>query len=118
MLQQALLNIYLNAVDAMESGGKLTISTRSVTNEGQPSVMIEVEDNGAGIDAEDIPHLFNPFFTKKNYGTGLGLTQVKKIVDLHHGTTRIVSFKGKGTSVIITLPIQEQVSSFEFPVSS
>jgi len=106
MLKQALLNVYLNAIDAMDEGGRLSISTKPLRKNNQSSVVIEIEDNGCGIDPEDIPHLFNPFFTKKKYGTGLGLTQVKKIIDLHQGTIEIVSAKGKGTKVVIALPAQ------------
>ncbi len=106
MLKQALLNVYLNAIDAMDEGGRLSISTKPLRKNNQSSVVIEIEDNGCGIDPEDIPHLFNPFFTKKKYGTGLGLTQVKKIIDLHQGTIEIISAKGKGTKVVIALPAQ------------
>ncbi|MEA3486725.1 MAG: ATP-binding protein, partial [Thermodesulfobacteriota bacterium] len=102
MLEQAFLNIYLNAIDAMEKGGKLSISARKT--EGQ--VLVEVRDNGCGISSEDMSHIFNPFFTKKKYGTGLGLTQIKKIIDLHQGTIIISSKEGKGTSVAMTFPIK------------
>ena len=101
MLEEAFLNIYLNAIDAMEDRGKLLISTELVKNKYK-SLVIEVKDNGCGIDKEDLHHIFNPFFTNKKYGTGLGLTQVKKIVDLHHGTVEVISEKGKGTTVRIT----------------
>ena len=104
MLKQALLNVYLNAIDAMDEGGRLSISTKPLRKDNQSFVVIEIEDNGCGIDPEDTPHLFNPFFTKKKYGTGLGLTQVKKIIDLHQGTIEIVSAKGKGTKVLVALP--------------
>ncbi len=100
MIKQALINIFQNAVDAMEPKGKLIISVR---DEGD-KVVLEVEDNGCGIPEEDVPHLFNPFFTKKNYGTGLGLTQVKKIIDQHDGEIEIKGKKGEGTRFIIVLP--------------
>jgi signal transduction histidine kinase len=74
-----------------------------LTNEDD-ALVIEIEDNGCGIDEEDLPYLYNPFFTKKNYGTGLGLTQVKKIIDQHDGEIEIKSKKGEGTRFIITLP--------------
>ena len=103
MLEHAFLNIYLNAIDAMEEGGRLSISARKTDNR----VLVEVRDNGCGIHSEDMPHIFNPFFTKKKYGTGLGLTQIKKIIDLHQGTVIISSKEGKGTTVAITFPIEE-----------
>jgi len=117
MLKQAFLNIYLNAIDAMENGGRLKIITKIVGN-GHKHVLIEIEDNGYGIEEEDIPHLFNPFFTRKKYGTGLGLTQVKKFIDLHHGNIEILSKKGEGTRVIVTLPLEEDEESSEALVNN
>jgi len=100
MITQALINIFQNAIDAMEPGGRLMISLRNENG----SLVIEIGDNGCGIDEEDLPYLFNPFFTKKNYGTGLGLTQVKKIIDQHDGEIEIKSKKGEGTRFMIILP--------------
>jgi len=117
MIKQAFLNIYLNAIDAMEEGGRLRIRTKLVTN-GHKLVLIEIEDNGYGIDEEDMPHLFNPFFTRKKYGTGLGLTQVKKFIDLHHGSIEVLSRKGEGTKVAVTLPLEENKNSSETPVNN
>ena len=116
MLKQAFLNIYLNAIDAMEEGGSLRISTRLVTN-GHKYVSIEIDDSGYGIEEEDMPHLFNPFFTRKRYGTGLGLTQVKKFIDLHHGSIEIFSRKGEGTKVVVILPLEESKNNPEAPVN-
>ncbi|MCD6571450.1 MAG: PAS domain S-box protein [Deltaproteobacteria bacterium] len=105
MLEHAFLNIYHNAIDAMDVEGNLLISTKRLGNE---SVVIEIDDNGCGIDKEDLPHLFNPFFTRKKYGTGLGLSQVKKIIEQHGGVIEILSVKGEGTKFIVTLPISQQ----------
>jgi PAS domain S-box-containing protein len=116
MLKQAFLNLYLNAIDAMEEGGRLRISTRLVTNE-RKHVSIEIDDSGYGIEEEDMPHLFNPFFTRKRYGTGLGLTQVKKFIDLHHGSIEIFSKKGEGTKVVVTLPLEQSKKNPETPVN-
>ncbi|MCX5851628.1 MAG: PAS domain S-box protein [Deltaproteobacteria bacterium] len=107
MLEQAFLNICHNAIDAMEEGGKLLVSAKTANDSGRPSVVVEIEDNGCGIDQEDMPSLFNPFFTRKKYGIGLGLAQVKKIIDLHHGMVEILSKKGEGTRFIVTLPVGE-----------
>ena len=68
-------------------------------------MVVEIKDNGSGIDAEDMPHIFNPFFTRKNYGTGLGLSLVKKIIDIHQGMIDIFSKKNEGTKVLIILPL-------------
>jgi PAS domain S-box-containing protein len=104
MVEQVLINLYRNAIDAMDPGGTLSISARLLSREHREA-LIEIKDNGSGIAAEDMVHLFNPFFTKKQYGTGLGLTQVKKIVELHEGSIEITSEQGKGTEVKITLPV-------------
>jgi signal transduction histidine kinase len=80
--------------------------------------LFEIEDNGYGIDEEDMPHLFNPYFTRKKYGTGLGLTQVKKFIDLHHGNIEIFSKRGEGTRVVVTLPLGEDKVSSKDPVNS
>ena len=107
MITDAFLNIIRNAVEALEQNGYIRIYARSIGSQ-PPSVLVVVEDNGCGIDDEDMPHLFNPFFTKKKYGTGLGLSQVLKIVELHHGKLEIISEKGKGTKVCVTLPCNER----------
>jgi signal transduction histidine kinase len=107
MLEQAFLNIYRNAIEAMDDGGILLIFVGRVKN-GQMSLLVTIEDNGCGIEEADLPHIFNPFFTKKKYGTGLGMTQVKKIVDLHMGTIEVTSKKGEGTRVMVTFPIHQE----------
>lgn len=68
------------------------------------ALTLEIEDNGCGIPEDDLPYLFNPFFTKKSYGTGLGLTQVEKIIDQHEGSIQVHSRKGEGTRFVIVLP--------------
>jgi PAS domain S-box-containing protein len=107
MLEQAFLNIYRNAIEAMDDEGILRIFVERVEN-GQMSLMVTIEDNGCGIEEADLPHIFNPFFTKKKYGTGLGMTQVKKIVDLHMGAIEVTSKKGEGTRVMVTFPINQE----------
>ena len=106
MITDAFLNIIRNAVEAVEDKGYIHIYARSIGSQ-PPAVLIVVEDNGCGIEEEDMPHLFNPFFTKKKYGTGLGLSQVSKIVELHQGKIEIISEKDKGTKVCVTLPSNE-----------
>jgi len=103
MITDAFVNVIRNAVEAMEEGGHIFIYARSIGSQ-PPSVLVVVEDDGCGIDDADMPHLYNPFFTKKKYGTGLGLSQVLKIVEVHQGKLEIISEKGKGTKVCVTLP--------------
>ena len=109
MMTDAFLNIIRNAAEAVEEQGSIRIYARSIGSQ-PPAVLVVVEDNGCGIDEEDMPHLFNPFFTKKKYGTGLGLSQVSKIVELHQGKIEIISEKDKGTKVCVTLPCGERRS--------
>ena len=104
MMTDAFLNIIRNAVEASNDNGKIKVTLR-YTYESRQSVAIEIKDNGSGIDEEDMPHIFNPFFTRKNYGTGLGLSLVKKIVDIHQGMIDIFSKKNEGTKVLIILPV-------------
>ncbi len=104
MLEQAFLNVYHNAIDAMETKGVLLISVKRLSGDNE-HVVVDIDDNGCGIEKEDLAHLFNPFFTKKSYGTGLGLSQVKKIIELHEGTVEILSKEGEGTRFRVTLPI-------------
>ena len=106
MITDAFVNIVRNAVEALEDRGYIRIYARSIGSR-PPSVLVVVEDNGCGIDDADMPHLFNPFFTKKKYGTGLGLSQVMKIVEVHQGKLEIISEKDKGTKVCVTLPCDE-----------
>jgi PAS domain S-box-containing protein len=107
MITDAFLNIIRNAADAVEMQGVIRISVHNIREE-YPALLVSIEDNGCGIDEEDMPHLYNPFFTRKKYGTGLGLSQVMKIIELHHGSIDIASEKGKGTKVNIILPCSER----------
>jgi PAS domain S-box-containing protein len=104
MMTDAFINIIRNAVEAVSEGGKIKVKLR-YTYESNRSVVVIIEDNGSGIDEDDISHIFNPFFTRKNYGTGLGLSLVKKIVDIHQGIIDIFSQKNEGTKVLIILPV-------------
>ncbi len=93
-LAQALLNLYLNAIQAMQPGGRLTVGSRM-----QPdgSVVIEIADTGSGISKAHLDKIFNPYFTTKAKGTGLGLAIVHKIVEAHHGRIELQSTAGTGT---------------------
>ncbi len=106
-LQQAILNLILNARDAMSQGGTLEINaTRTSSHSGiEPKLLIAVTDTGYGIDKESLEMIFEPFFTTKGEkGTGLGLSTVKKFVDDCNGTVSIESQVDYGTSVQIELP--------------
>lgn len=99
-IMQVFLNILLNGIQAMEEGGTIRISTR-LTN---GNVRCLIEDNGMGIGDEDLPRIFDPYFTTKNDGTGLGLAISAKIVEEHGGNIGITSTLGSGTQVKVELP--------------
>ena len=104
MITQALLNILINASEAMENGGKLTITVRK---NHEQSVHIFIEDNGKGISPADLRKIFDPFFTLKSGGSGLGLAIVYRIIENHHGEIEVTSQPGKGTTFKINLPFKQ-----------
>jgi PAS domain S-box-containing protein len=105
-LQQCLINIIFNAMDAMPQGGDLHI-TGNVNGNGS-SVSISVKDSGSGIPKEDLPYIFEPFFTTKQegFGVGLGLSTLYGIIERHSGTVDVESKEGSGTTFTITLPVK------------
>jgi signal transduction histidine kinase len=106
-LSQILMNLLLNAAQAMPEGGRITISATKIKFE--ENVEIAVADNGAGIPADILPHVFEPFFTtKRGKGTGLGLSISQAYVHSHGGDIRLESLPGRGTTVRLTLPIRQQ----------
>lgn len=112
-LTQVFLNLVKNAFQAMNGGGALTVTTRVETDfhiRGQGSdrsrlIWVDIEDEGVGIKEEDLPHIFSPFFTTKNSGTGLGLAVCYRIVKEHGGLIRVESVEGKGTTFRISLVV-------------
>ena len=110
LLKQAFLNIMLNAVEAMPEGGDLAISTRLSPEGaagGRPEWVEAVfDDTGPGIQEEDLGRIFDPFFTTKKDGTGLGLAITHRIIETHHGTIRVMSQRGKGSTFVVTLPLE------------
>lgn len=114
-LQQCLLNLSLNAIQAMSDGGQLTVRATSRQLEAdffrddehvQPGrfVCLSVTDTGHGMDAETLAHLFQPFFTTKDSGTGLGLVSCRRIINGHGGVMRVDSTPGQGTCFCLYLP--------------
>jgi two-component system cell cycle sensor histidine kinase/response regulator CckA len=117
-LEQALLNLSINARDAMPHGGTLTIDVRTTTLQAQQLelplacapgeyVRVSVQDTGSGISPEDLPRIFEPFFTTKapGYGTGLGLAMVYGFVKNHDGCVKVESELGSGARFTIALPL-------------
>jgi signal transduction histidine kinase len=112
-MKQVFMNLILNAIQAMHEGGSIGISTRSVSRHGtEPSgefVQVEVRDTGIGISETDLQHIFDPFFTSKDEGSGLGLAVSHQIVQEHGGFVTVESTVGKGTAFFVHIPVGKPV---------
>ncbi len=109
LLKQAFLNIMLNAIEAMARGGDLSISTRLTGGQAadRPDwIEVVFDDTGPGIAEGDLGRVFNPFFTTKKDGTGLGLAITHRIIENHRGSIRVASQRGKGTTFVVSLPLE------------
>ena len=116
-LEQVLVNVYLNAIDAMPEGGKLTVSAEVEESDGTmaPMLVITVADTGFGIEEKDLSKIFLPFFTaKKTKGLGLGLPICERIVRNHGGEIAAKSHPGGGTTFSICLPLHQNGNSRDF----
>ncbi|MEK7667584.1 MAG: ATP-binding protein, partial [Gemmatimonadota bacterium] len=111
LMQQVFMNLIFNAAEAMENGGRLTLSTR-LAGSGD-AVEVEFADTGHGVSQENLDRIFEPFFTTKpeGKGTGLGLAICFGIVKEHRGTISVESEKGKGTTFTVRLPLHETVEA-------
>jgi two-component system sensor histidine kinase AtoS len=107
LIKTALSNLIINACQAITGSGRVDISIEASRRDN--SIQISISDNGIGIPSEIIPKIFDPFFTTKETGTGLGLALVKKIITAHNGTIEAFSGQGRGTTFIITLPVESRV---------
>lgn len=106
-MHQVLLNLLLNAVQAIEGSGLVRVAV--FARESGDESVITVSDTGRGIPAEDLPNIFRPFYTTKGNGTGLGLSLAKRIVEEHHGRIEVANSSGKGTTFSVTLPLRQAV---------
>ena len=99
----ALLNIVINAIEAIEhDNGRISIRIKK----DKENAVIEISDNGSGISEDKIPRLFEPYFTSKRNGIGLGLASTLNIIQAHNGSIEVNSELNKSTSFIITIPIK------------
>jgi signal transduction histidine kinase len=107
-IEQALINLIINAVEATQAGGHIRVSTNMSATKGYVDII--VADTGEGISEERLRQIFDPFFTTKENGTGLGLAITHGIIEQHGGTIAASSVVGQGTRFTITLPIRESDS--------
>jgi two-component system, NtrC family, sensor histidine kinase HydH len=104
LLEQVFVNLFTNAYQAMDERGRLRISIAPESQNMRPGVSVVVEDSGPGVPAESREQIFNPFFTSKKEGVGLGLSIVAKIIDDHRGSIRLESNPGEGARFRLFLP--------------
>jgi two-component system, NtrC family, sensor kinase len=109
-IQQVLLNLILNALQAMQNGGVLIVRTALAETEGKRWAKVSIADTGPGIPAQLLPKIFTPFFTTKAQGTGLGLAICYKLVKQHEGELSVVSEDGVGTVFTVDLPVSRIVA--------
>jgi signal transduction histidine kinase len=106
-IHQVLLNLLLNALQAIDGQGKVTVTVKPQDK----FATVEVADNGRGIAPEHLPSIFRPFYTTKGEGTGLGLSLARRIVEEHNGTIEVTSRVGEGTKFLVKLPMQRPVAN-------
>ncbi len=102
-IKQVLLNIFLNALAAMKKGGKLVIMLLP----GKSDLSVMISDTGMGIEKTDLPRIYDPYFTSKPAGTGLGLAVVQKIMEAHGGHINVESTAGQGTKIFLNFPLSD-----------
>jgi signal transduction histidine kinase len=104
LFARALTNVIENALYAMPGQGRLTISVRLDSSAAPGTIVVEIADTGVGMDEEALGRIFQPYFSTKATGTGLGLTIAKRNIELNGGTIRVASERGVGTTVTLMLP--------------
>ena len=107
-IEQAILNVLLNSVEVMADGGEIEIATKQDSRSGK-FIRVEIADNGPGIGPDDLPYVFDPFFSNKKRGTGLGLSNVRKIVEAHHGAVKVTPREPGGIRLSFTVPVRERL---------
>ncbi len=112
-LRQVFLNLILNAQQSIEGSGEITVSTAKTEQALQPSIAVDISDTGRGITEEELPRIFEPFFSKRRKGTGLGLWVTQDIVRQHGGRIEVTSDEGAGTTFSIILLVDSPTLSHE-----
>lgn len=107
-MRQVFLNVLRNSQEALEYGGRIIVSSDSVEDGGRTKVRVRIVDDGPGIPDKDWETIFEPFYSTKPSGFGLGLANARKIVEQHNGTIRVVKKRGRGCAFVIHVPIEER----------
>jgi two-component system NtrC family sensor kinase len=110
-LRQVLLNIILNAQQSIEGSGSIEVWTSMSQASAEPSVLVEISDTGCGISEEEMVHIFEPFFSRRRDGTGLGLWVTQNIVRQHGGHIEIANRERKGSTFRLILPVDSSALS-------
>ncbi len=111
-IQELTLNMILNSISAIDKTGHIDIKLdKGDTREFKQDLKMVIADDGGGIKKEILPQIFNPFFTTRPRGTGLGLSICKKIIEAHEGSVEIISQEGKGTTIMIEIPVLHSSNS-------
>jgi len=108
-MRQVFLNVLHNAWEAVDEGGRINADLSCITEDGVKKIRIKISDNGIGIPEKDWENIFEPFYTTKPSGIGLGLANARKIVAMHKGSIRVVKKKGRGTTLEIRIPCEEEI---------
>lgn len=104
-IEDAILNLILNAIEAVEQTGQISVSlSKNIKSDSTYEAVVTVKDNGKGIPTEHLAKIFNPFFSTKPYGTGLGLAAVRRILRAHNGRVEVDSIEGKGSTFKLCIP--------------
>jgi len=101
-MRSTLINLMLNSIHAMSQGGELKVSTTT----GDQRLLVEIADTGCGMTEEQTKHMFEPFYTTKSQGLGLGLFFAATVIEQHSGTVEVRSTPRKGTQIAIKLPLE------------
>lgn len=116
-LQQAVINLVLNAIEATPEGGSVSLVCGGRGQGSDRHATLSVRDSGCGIEAGDLPHIFEPFFTTREHGTGLGLAITREIVRGFRGAIAVESAPGRGTTFVVELPAVDESESSTRPVA-
>ncbi|MBE3127578.1 MAG: PAS domain S-box protein [Candidatus Atribacteria bacterium] len=103
-VRQILMNVIINAIQAISNKGEIKIKTEKILLKGEPAIKLIIEDSGIGIPEKDFTQIFDPFFSTKDEGSGLGLSIVYKLVEAHQGEIKVESKEGEGTKFVVFLP--------------